>query len=436
MFVLCPHCHFLVGIDPRTGKPPPACPKCGGSVVEPLPEAHVEEVAAIAAPLDPFAQAELPSVAPTLPELPPAAEPAPEPIAAQPIAADPATTPPLAPPAPPIEPAPATVPAKSPLWPRRKPKAPATATPGPAASADVPEAEPARSDALLAADSIRRRTTRKAAEAPSATAAAAAGGPSPAVVPDAAATAAPVVAPVGASAHTATDLPGPAASEAGPEMRAADDMAPVGATATPTHPLRRRTDLDPGAASEPADGVVPSHPLRRRTDVVAPSFTRPRVRAAAPRIRWRSLAALAGLSLLLVLQLLLAQRDALAASARWRPVIGALCTTLRCTLPPWREPAAFTMLSREVRPHPDAPGTLLINASFRNDARWPQPWPALLLTLSDLDGRMVGARSFVAGEYLGAAPTQSELAPGQTAAVSLAVVEPAPNVVAFTFDFR
>ena len=104
--------------------------------------------------------------------------------------------------------------------------------------------------------------------------------------------------------------------------------------------------------------------------------------------------------------------------------------------PPWHEPAAFTMLSRDVRPHPATPGTLLINASFRNDARWSQPWPRLLLTLSDLDGRMVGARSFAADEYLGAAPTQSELAPGQTAAVTLSVVEPAPNIVAFTFDFR
>ena len=203
----------------------------------------------------------------------------------------------------------------------------------------------------------------------------------------------------------------------------------------PPHPLRRRTDFDPNATPEPVAGTVPTHPLRRRTD--APSFTRPRARAnAAARIGWRSLVAAGGLSLLLMLQLLLAQRDTLAASPRWRPMIAAMCATLRCSLPAWHEPAAFTMLSRDVRPHPGAPGTLLINASFRNDADWPQPWPRLLLTLSDLDGRMVGARSFAADDYLGAAPTQSELAPGQTAAVTLSVVEPAPNIVAFTFDFR
>jgi hypothetical protein len=217
------------------------------------------------------------------------------------------------------------------------------------------------------------------------------------------------------------------------------DSMPIGSMSAgmpaPSHPLRRRTDIDPNAIPEPVAGNAPPHPLRRRTD--APSFTRPRVRAnAASRIGWRSLVAAGGLSLLLVLQLLLAQRDTLAASPRWRSTITTVCAALRCSLPPWHEPAAFTMLSRDVRPHPGAPGTLLINASFRNDARWPQPWPRLLLTLSDLDGRMVGARSFAADEYLGATPTQSALAPGQTAAVTLSVVEPAPNIVAFTFDFR
>ena len=110
---------------------------------------------------------------------------------------------------------------------------------------------------------------------------------------------------------------------------------------------------------------------------------------------------------------------------------------LRCTLPAWREPAAFTMLSRDVRPHPRAPGTLQIDASFRNDARWPQPWPRLVLTPVRRRRPRASARvRSRAREYLGAAPTQNTLAPGQTAAISLAVVEPAPGIVAFSFDFR
>ena len=37
MFVLCPHCQFLVAVDARTGLPPAACPKCGGAIVVEAP---------------------------------------------------------------------------------------------------------------------------------------------------------------------------------------------------------------------------------------------------------------------------------------------------------------------------------------------------------------------------------------------------------------
>ena len=65
------------------------------------------------------------------------------------------------------------------------------------------------------------------------------------------------------------------------------------------------------------------------------------------------------------------------------------------------------MLQRNVQPKPGAPGVLHVNASFRNDARWPQPWPTVLLTLSDIDGRQVGLRAFKPGEYLRQGPATS-----------------------------
>jgi hypothetical protein len=139
---------------------------------------------------------------------------------------------------------------------------------------------------------------------------------------------------------------------------------------------------------------------------------------------------------MLLLQSLLADRDHLAADARWRPLMTLLCDALPCTLPPWREPAAFTLLERDVRPDPKRPGVLHVSAGFRNDARWAQPWPALLLTLSDADGRVAGERAFRPEEYLGAATTKNGLASGQSTKVSFDVVEPTRDVVAFTFDFR
>lgn len=168
----------------------------------------------------------------------------------------------------------------------------------------------------------------------------------------------------------------------------------------------------------------------------APSFVRGTAAAPPPRRDWRAVAALAVLVLALALQLVLAQRQELAADARWRPLVGALCGVLRCSLPPWHEPTAYSMLNRNVRPSPGAPGVLRVNASFRNDARWPQRWPTLLLTLSDVDGREVGQRAFAPSDYRRDHDPSDELAPGQSATVQLDVVEPAPRIVAFTFDFQ
>ena len=140
------------------------------------------------------------------------------------------------------------------------------------------------------------------------------------------------------------------------------------------------------------------------------------------------------LALLLGLQILLADRARLAADPGWRPVVENLCGALGCTLPAWHEPTAFLMLDRQIRPA-DTPGVLRVDATFRNDARWAQDWPALQLALSDADGRVLGSAVFTPEQYLGAAPA-TRLAPGQSAQASFLVREPAPGTVAFSFEFR
>ncbi|QKW58421.1 DUF3426 domain-containing protein [Stenotrophomonas sp. NA06056] len=165
----------------------------------------------------------------------------------------------------------------------------------------------------------------------------------------------------------------------------------------------------------------------------APSFLGVRPRALpTPRWQWLLVAALA---LLLLLQSVLADRARLAADAGTRPWISALCTVVRCALPAWREPTAFTMTSREIRPLPAQAGVLQIQASIRNDARWPQAWPDLRLSLSDADGRVIGTGVFAPAQYLGENPGAAPLEPGQSARIAFRVQEPAASTVAFTFEF-
>ena len=141
------------------------------------------------------------------------------------------------------------------------------------------------------------------------------------------------------------------------------------------------------------------------------------------------------LALGLLLQLGWLQRDALAANAGLRPTLEAACKHLHCQLPAWREPTAFSMLSRDVIALPDHPHVLRVQASFRNDATWPQAWPALVLSLTDVNGRSLGVRRFLPAEYLGKTAHPAQLAPNQATQIAFDIVEPAPNVVAFDFRF-
>lgn len=166
----------------------------------------------------------------------------------------------------------------------------------------------------------------------------------------------------------------------------------------------------------------------------APSFMRAPERAPpTPRWQW---ALVGGLVVLLSLQIAVADRARLAADAGSRPWIAGLCSVLRCSLPAWQEPAAFSMISRDVRPVPGQPGALQVQASFRNDARWAQAWPSLRLSLSDADGRVIGTRVFAPRDYLDpTADAASVLEPGQSAQIAFRVREPAASTVAFTFEF-
>ena len=216
----------------------------------------------------------------------------------------------------------------------------------------------------------------------------------------------------------------------------ADPPTPTAAAPVVTEPLPVGAKTPPVEveveAASPVAAPAPARPGRKHH---APSFLRRPASARAVRgPRWPGLLTVACLALLLLLQLLLSQRAELAYSERWRPLADATCSVLPCEIPPWHEPGAFTMLARSVEPA-GTPGVLRVRLSFRNDARWPQPWPTLLLGLSDVQGRSVAERAFTPDDYR-AGGDAGQLAPGQSANVQFDVAEPSTPTVAFTFEFQ
>lgn len=210
---------------------------------------------------------------------------------------------------------------------------------------------------------------------------------------------------------------------------AAPAPAPAVGTGAPSHPLPPDDvhALDENARG-PATAALPSEA------VTTPSFLRrPGARLRTPRWQWGMVA---GLAAVLLVQIAVADRARLAADAGTRPWIAGLCSVLRCSVPAWREPTAFSMLSRDVRPVPGQAGALQVQASIRNDARWAQAWPSLRLSLSDADGRVIGTNVFAPADYLDRAmDPATTLEPGQSAQISFRVREPAASTVAFTFEF-
>ena len=166
-----------------------------------------------------------------------------------------------------------------------------------------------------------------------------------------------------------------------------------------------------------------------------PVFTRPPRPQARRRPRSSWFVAPALLALLL-LQVAVADRARLAADRDWRPRIAALCGVLHCSIPPWREPAALHVTTRELRPHPTLPGVLVVSASFRNDAPFAQPWPQLQLSLQNIDGESLGLRRFAPREYLGAPPPAGGIGAGQSASIRLEILDPGKRAVEFGFEFH
>lgn len=221
--------------------------------------------------------------------------------------------------------------------------------------------------------------------------------------------------------------PEPAAGSAPEQAAHATEADEVGEAFSAPEPPTESMRAEPEPVSAP-----PSPP--QEPSATAPSFTRAPVAAPrAPRWQW---GLVGGLVALLVVQIMVADRANLAADAGSRPWVAGLCSVLRCSLPAWHEPTAFSMISRDVRPVPTQPGALQVQASFRNDARWAQAWPQLRLSLSDADGRVIGTGVFAPQDYLGpGGDTASVLEPGQSAQIAFRVREPAASTVAFTFEF-
>lgn len=119
------------------------------------------------------------------------------------------------------------------------------------------------------------------------------------------------------------------------------------------------------------------------------------------------------------------------------PLLTSVCQRLPCRYSGTIDVSQIKLMNRDVRSHPTQPNALLISAAFVNEASFDQPYPNILITLSDLSGNVVASRRFTPPEYLENIYNRFILMESGTPVhVTLAVLDPGNDAINFEFSFQ
>jgi len=156
-------------------------------------------------------------------------------------------------------------------------------------------------------------------------------------------------------------------------------------------------------------------------------------------ISWKDVVSGAGIGLLLMLlgvQWVYFNRAELAGDSNWRPTLERVCNLVHCDLPLRVDLSKIEIINRDVRQHPTADQALLINAAFRNNASFTQPFPVFEISFTDPSGSPIAMRRFSPAEYLAEdADFSNGILSDVPVHVVLEVLDPGDRAVSFQIGF-
>lgn len=208
--------------------------------------------------------------------------------------------------------------------------------------------------------------------------------------------------------------------------------------------------LEPAAEPPPAPAPQPAHTAPR---ILIPDEMRQRLAAEAaareeaasafepaddgPGIlgrRWPWVAGTAVLAVLLLLQVIHANRDDLARSPAFGPVVAGAYALFGATALAPTDLAAYELRQWGAASDPSAPNRLVLRASIVNHATYAQPMPLLRLALQDRFGGTLGLRDIGPADYLPGSGASNLLGPGERADALIRIVDPGAEAVGFELD--
>ena len=122
---------------------------------------------------------------------------------------------------------------------------------------------------------------------------------------------------------------------------------------------------------------------------------------------------------------------------RFRPWYQSACNLVGCNLPTYVDPGRVETSNLVVRSHPERDNALELTAVFRNAAQFPQPFPLIELTFSDLSNRTIMVFEFLPDEYLPQALRGMPLMPvGAPVQITLDLADPGVDAVNYQMSFK
>ena len=122
---------------------------------------------------------------------------------------------------------------------------------------------------------------------------------------------------------------------------------------------------------------------------------------------------------------------------RFRSWYQSACNLVGCSLPDYVNASQVETSNLVVRSHPQQDNTLELTAVFRNAAQFPQPFPLIELTFSDLSNRPMMVFEFLPDEYLPQALRGMPLMPvGAPVQITLDLADPGSDAVNYQMAFK
>jgi len=129
------------------------------------------------------------------------------------------------------------------------------------------------------------------------------------------------------------------------------------------------------------------------------------------------------------------QRYQLIEDPRFQQQVMSLCRLLPCAQREFSSPEQIRLLERNVFTHPVNANALMVTGSFVNQAPFAQKMPELLISLFDVQGKLIANRLFQANEYLLEDRNRKVVAPQLPVQFRLEIVDPGTDALTYEFEF-